>query len=149
MGMARIMRRAILTLLGALLIAQPAFGEIARIKRSMGNATVQRDGASLTLQPGFLLLTGDTLVTGKDGQISLTFADDSRFSIGPDSHISVDRFEYNARSQTGEFVTRINHGSLAIVSGQIARSKQDAMKVRTPASLLGIRGTRFIVEVPQ
>ena len=27
--------------------------------------------------------------------------------------------------------------------------KQDAMKVRTPTSLLGVRGTRFIVEVPK
>jgi hypothetical protein len=143
------MHRAILTLLGALLIAQPAFAEIARIKRSMGSATVLRGSASLTPKPGFLLLSGDTLVTGKNGQISLTFSDDTRFSVGPNSRISVDKFEYNPRSQTGEFVTRVNRGSLAVVSGQIAHSKPDAMKVRTPTSLLGVRGTKFIVEVPE
>lgn len=143
------MRRVILVLLGALLTAQPALAEIARIKRSVGSATVKRGGASLTPKPGFLLLSGDSLETGKDGQMSLTFADDTRFSVGPNSRISVDKFDYNARSQTGEFVTRVNRGSLAVVSGQIARSKQDAMKVRTPTSLLGVRGTKFIVEVPQ
>ena len=149
MGMARIMRRAILTLLGAALLAQPAFAEIARVKRSLGSAMVERSGNRLTPTPGFLLQSGDTLVTGKDGQMSLTFIDDTRFSVGPNSRISVDKFDYNARSQTGEFVTRVNRGSLAVVSGQIARSKQDAMKVRTPTSLLGVRGTRFIVEIPK
>ncbi len=143
------MRIAFLVSLGALLTAQPAFAEIARIKRSMGSATVERAGTKLAPKPGFLLLTGDTLVTGKDGQLSLTFIDDTRFSVGPNSSISVDKFGYNARSQTGEFTTRVNRGSLAVVSGQIARSKQDAMKVRTPTSLLGVRGTKFIVEVPQ
>jgi len=143
------MYRAIGTLLAAALLGQPAFAEIARIKRSTGSATVQRGGAAMTPKPGFLLLSGDTLVTGKDGQMSLTFADDTRFSIGPNSRISVDKFDYNARSQTGEFITRVNRGSLAVVSGQIAHSKQDAMKVRTPTSLLGVRGTKFIVEVPQ
>ncbi len=141
------MRKAFLMLLGALLIAPPAVAEVARIKRSAGSATVERDGAKLTPAPGFLLQSGDTLVTGKNGQMSLTFIDDTRFSVGPNSRISVDKFNYNPRERTGEFVTRINRGSLAVISGQIARSKQDAMKVRTPTSLLGVRGTRFIVEI--
>ncbi len=45
--------------------------------------------------------------------------------------------------------TVIGVHSLAVISGQIAKSRQDAMKVRTPTSLLGVRGTRFIVEVPK
>jgi len=141
--------RAVLTLAAVAMLAQPGWAEIARIKRSMGATTVERGKEKLSPKPGFLLLPGDTLVTGKDGQMSLTFIDDTRFSVGPNSRISVDKFDYNARSQTGEFVTRVNRGSLAIVSGQIAHSKQDAMKVRTPTSLLGVRGTKFIVEVPQ
>jgi len=143
------MHRAFLTVLGVALLAQPAFAEIARVKRSMGTATIQRGGAALVPRPGFLLLSGDMLVTGRDGQMSLTFADDTRFSVGPNSRISVDKFDYNPRSQSGEFVTRVNRGSLAVVSGQIAHSKPDAMKVRTPTSLLGVRGTKFIVEVPE
>ena len=95
------------------------------------------------------LHAGDTLVTGKDGQMSLTFIDDTRFSVGPNSRISIDQFDYNRTTQAGTFVTKVNRGSLAVVSGQIAHSRQDAMKVRTPTSLLGVRGTRFIVEVPK
>lgn len=143
------MNRAILAILGVVLAAQPAWAEIGRIKRSMGSASVERGKAMLSTKAGFVLLPGDTLVTGKDGQMSMTFIDDTRFAVGPNSRVSVDQFDYNRKSQTGSFVTKVNRGSLAVVSGQIARSKPDAMKVRTPTSLLGVRGTRFIVEVPK
>ncbi|KQX26355.1 MULTISPECIES: FecR family protein [unclassified Sphingomonas] len=141
------MRKAILTIFALAVIAQPAWAEIGRIKRSMGATSIERGKAKLTPAPGFQLLPGDTLVTGKDGQMSLTFIDDTRFSVGPNSRISVDQFDYDRTTQAGSFVTKVNRGSLAIVSGQIAKSKPDAMKVRTPTSLLGVRGTRFIVEV--
>ncbi|WP_340315324.1 FecR family protein [Rhizorhabdus argentea] len=143
------MRSVILALLGVAVAAQPAWAEIGRVKRSVGTAAIERGKAKLAPGPGFQLLAGDTLVTGKDGQMSLTFIDDTRFSVGPNSRISVDQFDYNRTTQTGSFVTKVNRGSLAVVSGQIAHSRQDAMKVRTPTSLLGVRGTRFIVEVPK
>lgn len=150
MGMAKIMNRAMLTVLAVGIVAQPAMAaEIARIKRAVGTTSVERGKAKLTPAPGFQLQSGDTLVTGKDGQLSLTFIDDTRFSVGPNSNVAVDQFDYNRTTQAGAFVTRVNRGSLAVVSGQIAKSKQDAMKVRTPTSLLGVRGTRFIVEVPK
>jgi hypothetical protein len=31
------------------------------------------------------------------------------------------------------------------VSGKIVRQSPDAMKVRTPAAILGVRGTEFVV----
>lgn len=143
------MRRAILLAMGVALMTVPAAAEIGRVKRSMGATMVERGAAKLTPTPGFQLQPGDMLVTGKDGQMSISFIDDTRFSVGPNSRISVDRFDYNRTTQAGDFVTRVNRGSLAVVSGQIAKSKQDAMKIRTPTSLLGVRGTRFIVEVPK
>jgi len=141
--------KAFIALIGAVLIAQPAGAEIGRVKRSAGTAAIERAGAKMTPAVGTQLKTGDVLVTGKDGQISLTFIDDTRFSVGPNSRISVDRFDYDRRNQTGDFLTQVNRGSLAVVSGQIAHSKKDAMRVRTPTSLLGVRGTKFIVEVPK
>ena len=88
-------------------------------------------------------------MTGKDGRIGVTFIDNTRFSVGPNSRIAVSQFEYDRTRQSGTFVTQVDRGSLAVVSGKIAKSGRDAMKVRTPNSLLGVRGTRFIVEVPQ
>jgi len=131
------------------LVATPASAEIARVKSSSGAASVQRGGGQIPAKTGQELNAGDWLVTGKDGRISLTFVDNTRFAVGPNSRISVSKFEYDKTRQQGTFLTQVDRGSLAVVSGKIAKSGHDAMKVRTPNSLLGVRGTRFIVEVPK
>lgn len=133
----------------ALVASAPAFAEIARIKQSSGTAAVERGSQRLRTAPGLQLLAGDRLVTGKDGRISVTFVDNTRFAVGPNSRVSVSEFQYDRTRQQGTFVTRVDRGSLAVVSGKIAKSKRDAMKVRTPNTLLGVRGTKFIVEVPE
>ena len=133
----------------AALTASPAAAEIGRIKSSVGAATVERGSNQIPAATGQELMPGDWLVTGKDGRISLTFVDNTRFAIGPNSRISVSKFEYDKTRQQGSFLTQVDRGSLAVVSGRIAKSARDAMKVRTPNSLLGVRGTRFIVEVPK
>ena len=133
----------------ALVTATSALAEIARIKQSSGASYVERDARQLKPQPGFQLLPGDRLVTGKDGRMSLTFVDNTRFAVGPNSRISVNEFRYDRTRQRGSFVTQVDRGALAVVSGRIAKSDRDAMKVRTPNTLLGVRGTKFIVEVPE
>lgn len=133
----------------ALLIASPAYSEIARIKQSSGVAFVERNAQQLKPVPGLQLLAGDRLVTGKNGRMSLSFVDNTRFAVGPNSRVSVSEFQYDRTRQKGTFVTQVDRGSLAVVSGRIAKSDRDAMKVRTPNTLLGVRGTKFIVEVPE
>ena len=133
----------------ALFVASPVAAEIARIKQSSGSALVERNTQRLKAAPGLQLLAGDRLVTGKDGRMSLTFIDNTRFAVGPNSRVSVSEFQYDRTRQKGSFVTKVDRGSLAIVSGRIAKSDRDAMKVRTPNSLLGVRGTKFIVAVPK
>ncbi len=133
----------------SLFATSPAAAEIARIKQVSGTAAIERSSQRLKPSPGFHLLPGDRLVTGKDGRMSLTFIDNTRFAVGPNSRISVSEFQYDRTRQRGTFLTRIDRGSLAVVSGRIAKSNRDAMKVRTPNSLLGVRGTKFIVEIPE
>ena len=131
----------------ALLTASPAIAEIARIKTSSGAAVVERGAAKLKPAPGMQLLAGDRLVTGKNGRMAVTFIDNTRFAVGPNSSVSVSQFQYDRTRQKGTMVTEVNRGSLAVVSGKIAKSGKDAMKVRTPNTLLGVRGTKFIVEL--
>jgi len=133
----------------ALLAASPAIAEIARVKTSSGTAAVDRGTQRLKPAPGLKLEKGDRLVTGKDGRISLTFIDNTRFAVGPNSRVSVSEFQYDRTRQKGQMVTQVDRGSLAVVSGKIAKSGRDSMKVRTPNTLLGVRGTKFIVEVPK
>ena len=132
-----------------LLAASPAIAEIARVKTASGAAIVQRGAQQLKPVPGLQLQARDTLVTGKNGRMAVTFIDNTRFAVGPNSSIAVSQFDYDRTRQKGRFVTQVDRGSLAVVSGRIAKSDRDAMKVRTPNTLLGVRGTKFIVEVPE
>jgi hypothetical protein len=123
-----------------------AWAEIARVKKVSGDAYVERAGKRIEARPGVTLEQRDVLVTG-NGRLSVTFIDNSRFSAGPNSRVSLEKFEFNATTHKGAFETRVERGSLAVVSGQMAKQTPGAMKLRTPTSILGIRGTRFIVEV--
>lgn len=139
---------AILAALFVLCPASEAWAEIGRVKKARGEAFIERAGVeNIPAAPGVKLETKDILVTGPDGRISVTFIDNSRFAAGPDSRVTLEQFEFNSTTHEGEFQMRVEQGSLAIISGQIAKHEADAMKVHTPTSILGVRGTRFIVEV--
>lgn len=121
--------------------------EIGRIKSVTGVASVVRRGAVIPAAAGQLLQVSDVLRTGAGGRIGVTFIDNSRFAVGPNSTIALSAFEFDDTTHVGKSLTTVNRGALAIVSGQIAKENKDAMRVRTPTSVLAARGTRFVVEV--
>jgi len=136
-----------LIVIAALAAAQPAWAEIGRIKSHVGEVSVLRKGTAIAATPGLKLEQGDVIRTGKTGRVGIAFLDNTRMALGPASRITLDEFSYDRARQTGAFVTSVNRGSLGVVSGNIAKSRRDAMRVRTPTSMLGVRGTRFVVEV--
>jgi hypothetical protein len=145
------MRKALLAgllMVGALSTASAAVAEIGRIKSVAGTASVMRGKSVTPATLGYQLLVSDVLQTGANGRIGITFADNSRFSIGPNTRISLTQFEFNDTTHKGRSLTTVDRGALGIVSGQIAKENRDGMKVRTPTSLLAARGTTFVVEVP-
>jgi hypothetical protein len=89
----------------------------------------------------------DRIVTGADGSAGITFEDNALLSLGPSSSLALDRFSFDSTTYDGAFETTLSSGKLAVVSGKIAHHQLDAMKVRTPSTILGVRGTKFLVEV--
>ncbi len=129
-----------------LAIVAPALAaDAGRIKTSRGAAWVERAGARLPAAVGTPVRQGDVVVTGPDAAVGITFADDSRLSIGPDTTLAIDRFAFNPTTYEGAHETSLRRGTLAAVSGKLARQSPEAMKVRTPAAVLGVRGTEFVV----
>ncbi|MBT6983876.1 MAG: hypothetical protein HN956_05945, partial [Rhodospirillaceae bacterium] len=123
------------------------WAEIGQIKLSFGQASLERKGELIPAKVGLLVEAADVIITGKDGRLGITFTDDSRFAAGPNSRIELTTFKFNATTHEGEFVTKVDQGTLAVVSGNIAKHRPDAMRVRTPSSVLGVRGTKFLVKV--
>ncbi|HEY0437373.1 MAG TPA: FecR family protein [Phenylobacterium sp.] len=130
-------------------LPSPAWAaDIGRVKTVAGQASIVRGAQTLPATPGQTLSVKDVLTTGPDGRIGVTFIDNSRFAVGPNAKVSLAEFQFDETTHKGASLTQVDRGSLAIVSGQIAKENKDAMKVKTPTALLAARGTRFVVDVP-
>jgi hypothetical protein len=123
--------------------------DVGQIKVARGDVRVRRDGQQVPGHVGTHVRQSDVIVTGPDGAVGIVFLDNSRLSIGPDSTLALDRFTFNSTTHDGAFESSLRRGTLAAVSGQIARRSPDAMKVKTPAAVLGVRGTEFVVRTSE
>jgi hypothetical protein len=122
-----------------------AADEVGRVKVTKGTVSIERAGSRVPAAVGMPVQEGDIVVTGRDGSAGVTFNDDSLLSVGPDSALAIDRFAFDSTTHAGRFDTSLRQGTLSAVSGKIAKQSPDAMKVRTPSTILGVRGTEFVV----
>ena len=144
------MRLTSVTLLAcvALLAAPLASAEdIGQVKVTSGVVHIQRGTERLPATVGARVRVSDTVVTGDDGSVGITFTDNTLLSAGPNSVLVLEQYAFNSTTHDGKFDARLDRGSLAVVSGKIAKQSPDAMVVKTPSSLLGVRGTEFLVKV--
>jgi hypothetical protein len=144
---------AVLALLVALvaLVISPASAsaDVGQIKVSKGRVTVDRKGQTLAGEVGLLLESADVVKTGSDGSVGITMRDNSLLSAGPNSILSLERFEFDPTTSDGRFDARLQRGTLAVTSGRIAKKSPEAMTVKTPSAVLGVRGTEFVVSVDE
>jgi len=139
--------RGLLATLAAGLTALGAQAEVGQIKVAKGQVSVDRNGQVLPAQVGMLLEAADVLKTGADGSVGITMRDNSLLSAGPNSILALERFEFDPTTSQGRFDTQLRRGTLSVVSGRIAKQSPEAMTVRTPSAVLGVRGTEFVVAV--
>lgn len=121
--------------------------DIAQFKVAKGSVHVERGGQRIRARVGTHLQASDTVVTGSDGAAGITFIDNSLLSMGPNSVLAIERYAFNSTTHEGWFESSLRKGTLSVVSGKIAKQSPDAMKVRTPSSILGVRGTEFLVQI--
>jgi hypothetical protein len=143
-------QRIILAVVSAALLALalPAAARAAdagQIKITRGAAWIERAGTRRPAQVGARVQESDVITTGPDGSLGITVADDSLLSIGPNSTLVIERFTFDPTTQRGSFESALRTGTLSAVSGRLTRQSPDAMKVRTPTAILGVRGTEFLV----
>jgi hypothetical protein len=143
--------RSSVALLFALLTASPAFGQAStpagRIKLAVGMAFVVHEGQRIPATVGTPLYEQDSLATGADGRVGVTLRDDTRLSIGPQTTIELSRFVYAQSDSQFSFVLKVVRGVVAYVSGRIAKLSPDAVRLETPSAIIGVRGTRLVIEV--
>ena len=139
---------ALCALVAGVLAAAPVVADdIAQIKVLSGTVIIERGAQRLIGAPGTRLQQGDVLRTGIEGSVGITFTDNTLMSAGPNSVLALERYAFNSTTHEGRLDTSVRNGTLSVVSGKIAKQSPDAMRIRTPASILGVRGTEFVVKV--
>jgi len=141
--------RGLLAMAAALGPCAAAHADIGQIKVATGQVSVERKGQSLPGKVGLVLESDDVLRTGADGSVGITMRDNSLLSAGPNSILTLEHFEFDPTTSDGRFDARLRRGTLAVVSGRIAKKSPQAMTVRTPSAVLGVRGTEFVVSVDE
>jgi hypothetical protein len=141
-------RMGLLALLG-LVVPTAVDADIGQIKNVSGDVSLIQKNSPRPAKAGDIVQESDVLVTGANGTVGLTLIDNSRLSAGPNTRIELKQFRFNPTTQQGESITDLQRGTLAVVSGQIAKRSPDAMKVKTPTTILGVRGTTFAVKVAE
>ena len=96
--------------------------------------------------PGDALRQGDRVRTGQASGASIVLKDGTALTVGPNSTVDLSRFQFDSTTQKGNFLLDLLQGSVRVVTGVLAKVNPDLFKVQTPTSVVGVRGTDFIVE---
>jgi hypothetical protein len=146
------MMNSLMQLRNALVISAFSVGAVAahaadigQVKIAKGQVTIERLGKVMPAAVGARLQVADIVKTGADGSVGITMDDDSLLSAGPNSALSLDNYAFDSTTNQGRLDTSLNKGTLSVISGRIAKQTPDAMTVRTPNAILGVRGTEFVV----
>ncbi len=130
----------------SLAAGQAAADAAGVVKRLQGSVTLQRGAQTLPVAPGTRVEVGDRLSTGADGSVGVTLADDTLLTAGPGSTLVVSQFRFDSTTNDGNVLIQLVKGTLAMVSGLIAKQTPQNVNVQTRNALMGVRGTEFIVD---
>jgi hypothetical protein len=127
-------------------LAQPA----GRVDLVDGDVRITDAKAqSRTPQVGDAVNQGDTIATGKNGEIHLKMDDGGILAMRPDARLNIVKFQHKGRDSDISLVS-LARGALRAITGWIGRRSPDRVSILTPTATIGIRGTDHeVVVVPE
>ena len=151
------MKRIKFSLVGAMvaLLAVPAAAQstpvaqawVAQIKVSRGIVRIDRAGQRFPGPVGARLKVEDSVITEGNGSVGLTFADNSTLSMGPDSEVILQRYDYDPTTHMGAFDAYVKQGTVSLQAGNLAGSGPDNMRITTPKSELKGNAKQLLISI--
>ncbi len=120
---------------------------VAIVKNVSKQVDIGRDGSDIAAEEGLRLMNADVIITKLDSSIGIIFIDGTTITIGPDSEFRIKSYAFQPNVETYDFDVYLKKGSALFNSGKISRLAPESVNISTPRATVGIRGTRFIVEV--
>src|SRR5512141_77960 len=118
--------------------AEPA--PIGTAKIVTGQAFVVRGSSRVAVKVGDTLHEHDVFETSADGNIGITFTDNTSFSIGPNSHVAIDTYFFDPKNLKGNMLAQLKKGTMMVRTGELTRQQPGSVQIKTPRTVLGVRG---------
>ncbi|CAG0976971.1 hypothetical protein RHDC4_01644 [Rhodocyclaceae bacterium] len=135
------LKSALLGILFACWSLGAAAEAVGRIDLLLGEVSILDSKAkSRAPRLGDAVQEGDTITTGKEGEIHLSFEDGSVLALRPDAQVQIVSFRAKGKANDGSVVALLR-GTLRAITGLLGRRKAESVLVRTPTATIGIRGT--------
>ena len=139
------------TILGVLFLLAPlsARASVGTVTEQVGQeAKIARDKDSITIGKGTGINMNDVITTSK-AKLGLTFEDNTKVAITPQSKLVIDDFVYDPNSGTGKLAMNVAMGTVRYASGAIAKNSRENVRLRTPTATIAVRGTDFTMTVDE
>lgn len=124
---------------------------IGQIEEAGGEILIRHaDGTSEEGFAGSFIFKGDVIETGSDGNLNITFVDETKFSMGPGGRAVMDDLVYSEENPSGNGMgVSLLQGVFSFVSGKIAKDDPESVSIKTPVGTIGIRGTSWSGKIAQ
>lgn len=125
-------------------------GERAGIAKVIKGQVAVSDGRTeRALAPGDSVSAADRISTGADSSASMVLRDGTTVVLGPNSRMELREFTFDSTTYQGNVAVHVLRGTMRMLTGLIGKTRPGAVTVGTPTTLIGIRGTDFIVDVEE
>lgn len=135
--------------LALLLIATAASAaSIGTVTELDGNLLVWRaSGAVKVLAVGSAIEEGDILTSRKLTYATLTLADDSFVTLGPETDLKVQRYEFDKQAPDNDgALFALANGSVRITAGLLGTRGGDTLELATPTATIDMRSASAVVQ---
>lgn len=113
-----------------------------------GNLLVSRaNGAVKVLAVGSAIEAGDILTSRKQTYATLTLADDSFVTLGPETDLKVQRYQFDKQTPDNDgALFALANGSLRITAGLLGTRSGDTFELATPTATIDMRSATAVVK---
>lgn len=144
-----VLKSILIVLLLGLLGAASASDVIAFVKNVEGESILKRSGESFAIKKGMQLFEQDIVDTGSNGKVGLSFNDGTGIALGVKSVLVIDRYLFDPAQKKFAFDIELKKGVGVFESGKIGKLAPEKVNFKVRQGVIGIRGTKFLVEVEE
>ena len=134
-----------LSLTLALPLAGAADDHVALVKNVSGRVHILRGADDLLVAAGTEVLRSDELSSEPGASAGIVFRDGTLLTLGQASRLKVRDYVFEPQDKHYAFSVYLAKGQAIYSSGRIGKLSPESVKVDTPTSTVGVRGTKFIV----